>query len=128
MPSLDAPGYYDRAKFTAAGNADDFLKSLSIDDSIDDLGDVNEFPLGHLMLVNVTRDMIAEYVTREGDPWMSERRNFEPGWYIVKTDSNGLIWGIGYGEDCTFNEEAARADWNEALRVWIEWSDAHDEV
>lgn len=122
MPSLDAPGYYDRAKFTAAGNADQFFKRIDLDEAIDDCGSV-DMPLGHLMLVNVTRDMVAEYVSTCGDPWMSERRNFEPGWYIVRQDDNGLVWGIGYGEDCTFNEEQARHDWNEALRVWIAWSD-----
>ena len=128
MPSLDAPGHYDRAKFTAAGNADDFFKTLPIDYFIDDCGHQEEFPLGWVGLVKVDRDMIAEYVSNVGDPWISMTRNFEPGWYIVRLDSNGLVWGIGYGEDSTFNEEAARSDFNEALRIWVEWSDAHDEV
>lgn len=124
MPSLDAPGYYDRAKFTAAGRADDFLKSLDLDQYIDDFGDQNECPLGWVGLIEITSDMVAEYVSREGDPWLSERRNFEPGWYNVRMDSNGLVWGIGYGpSDSTFNEEAAREDFNEGLRAYIVWSD-----
>ena len=121
MPTLDNPGFYERAKFTAAGRADDFLKSLTPDDAIDDCGSVG-CPIGFVMLVEIDRDLIREYVSREGDPWLSMSSNFEPGWYIVKTDDNGLVWGIGYGPlDSTFNEEAARADFEEACNAYSEW-------
>lgn len=132
MPSIDAPTYYDRADGIAPGRADDFFKSLTPDDGIDDCGST-ESPVGHVMLVKVTRDMIAEYVTREGDPWLSERRNFAPGWYIVRSDDNGLVWGISYGGWCdehqdfcadTFSEQNARADYAEAEAIYAAWSES----
>jgi hypothetical protein len=122
MPNLEAPGFYERAKFTAAGRADDFLKSIEPDFYEAETSSV-ECPIGHVALVKIDRDMIAQYVSREGDPWMSEARNFEPGWYIVRSDDNGLVWGLGYGPlDSVFNEESARADFAEAEEAYAIWS------
>lgn len=120
MPSIEAPAYYDRAKFETSGRADDFLRSLDTSFAVAETSTV-ECPLGHLSLHLITRDQIAEYVSREGDPWMSEERNFSPGWYIVRTDEQGFIFGIGYGEDYVFNEEGARADFAEAEYAYAMW-------
>jgi hypothetical protein len=131
MPTPENPAYYDRASGTAPGRADAFFKGLTPDDAVDETGEVDA-PVGYVMLVKVDRDMIAEYVSREGDPWMSERRNFAPGWYIVRHDSNGLVWGIDYGGWCdehqafcadTSSEQNARADFAEAVSTYNEWLD-----
>lgn len=122
MPTLDNPGHFERSKHIAAGRADDFLKSYSPDYFLAETGNV-ESPIGFLALVDITREDIAEYVTREGDPWMSEARNFSPGWYLIKFDNNGLVWGIDYGGSSTFSEEAAREDFAEADRAYGEWLD-----
>lgn len=129
MPSMDAPAYYDRAKWTAAGRADDFLKWISPDYYEADTGSVEE-PIGWVGLIKIDRTLIAEYVSTFGDPWMSEALNFEPGWYIVRQDDNGLVWGLGYGGWCnqhdaicydTHAESSARADFEEAEQVSAHW-------
>lgn len=122
MPNLDAPGYYDRAKFETGSRADDFLRTITPDEAEDDTSSV-ECPIGHVMLVKIDRDMIRDYVSEAGDPWMSESRNFEPGWYIIRTDDRGFVFGIGYGPlDSTHNEELARADFAEAAEAYAIWS------
>ena len=123
MPSILAPDYYDRAAYETSTRADDFLMSLDNTKVLGETGSVTS-SLGHVSLVKITRDMIAEYVSAAGDPWMSERRNFEPGWYIVRLrvrDGVLTISGIGYGEDCVFNEEGARADFAEAVTAHENW-------
>lgn len=127
MPSILAPDFYERASYETSTRADNFLMSLDNTHVLAETGDVIS-PLGHLSLMNITRDMIAEYVSAAGDPWMSERRNFEPGWYIVRVRvRNGVltISGIGYGEDCVFNEEGARADFAEAVAAHEDWQARH---
>ncbi len=79
-------------------------------------GDV-ESPVGHFSLLKVERDDIARYVSAWGDPWVSEHRNFQPGWYILAVGSSGTIWAFHYESD----EELARKDFAEAQRVYSEW-------
>lgn len=123
MPCNLAPDFYERASYETSARADDFLMSLDDTQLLAETGNVAS-PLGHISLVHVTRDMLAEYVSAAGDPWMSERRNFEPGWYIVRVreEENGVkVTGIGYGEDCVFNEESARSDFAEAIIAHTYW-------
>lgn len=95
---------FNNAEYMAAGYADDFLKW------IDDLyyaeitGSVDE-PPGWCGLVHIDRDLIASYVSEAGDPWISERRNFTPGWYIIRIDSDGFVWGYHYAD-----QDAAESD------------------
>jgi hypothetical protein len=125
MPSIDAPFHYERADHIASSRADDFLKWLDDDEFEDTTGTV-ESPLGWVGLINIKRQTIRTWVSSQGDPWMSERRNFAPGWYVVRIDDNGLVWGLCYGEDCVYNEERARADFAEAEQVAAAWSYADD--
>lgn len=122
MPCNLAPDFYERASYETPARAENFLMSIDNTQVLAETGNVTS-PLGHISLVNITRDMIAEYVSAAGDPWMSERRNFEPGWYIVRVRVRDgiLISGIGYGEDYVFNEEGARADFAEAVAAHEIW-------
>jgi hypothetical protein len=129
MPSIAHPAYYERALWVAAGRADEFLKRIDTDEAEETCGRT-EAPIGHVMLVKVSTDMIREYVATAGDPWMSSAKNFEPGWYIVREDDNGLVWGLGYGGWCadhdafcadTSAEEQARADYAEAVEAHDAW-------
>ena len=134
MPSIENPTFYERADGIAPGRADEFFKRLDLDEVIEYTGDA-ESPVGFVQLVQVTREMIREYVSTVGDPWLSERRNFAPGWYITRQDDNGLIWAMSYGGWCdeheafctdTAAEEAARADYAEADTVYQSWLDLWD--
>lgn len=90
-------------------------------------GDV-ESPIGHFTLLEVTRSVIADYVSEWGDPWISEARNFSPGWYILVVGEDGTIWAFDYRGDGVFAEERARKDFREAQRVYSEWTaDVDDE-
>lgn len=135
MPTIENPTFYERADGTAPGRADQFLKWLDLDEYVADTGDVEQ-PLGWVGLIQITRDQIATWVSSQGDPWMSEARNFAPGWYIVRQDSNGLVWGMSYGGFCdqhqaycadTHAEESARADFAEAEAVAAAWWLADDQ-
>jgi len=120
MPSTDAPTHYERSKYILPSRADDFLKFIEEDWYEAVTGSV-ESPVGWVGLVHVDRDLIARWVAFAGDPWMSEARNFSPGWYIVRIDDNGLVFGIDYGGEETLAEENARADFDEADRTYMEW-------
>jgi len=129
MPSKTHPALYERAAFIAPGRADDFLKWLDENDAVEVTGACLA-PTGHVMLMLIDRDIISTWVSSQGDPWMSEGRNFTPGWYIVRTDDTGFVWGIGYGGWCemhddnctdTHAEELARADFAEAEAVYGAW-------
>lgn len=85
-----------------------------------------EGPVGHFTLREVTTSTIADYVSEHGDPWLSETRNFEPGWYIDVRGEDGTIWAFAYGSnEYTMPEEAARKDFAEAVRVHSEWQRDH---
>lgn len=137
MPSISAPTWYERADYVMSSRTDEFFKRLDLDEAVEYTGSTEE-PVGFVMLVQVTRQMIREYVSTAGDPWMSERRNFDAGWYITRQDDNGLIWAMSYGGACdehdgdfcadTHAEEQARADYNEANQVSLAWHDAEYEA
>ena len=132
MPSSDNPGWYERAEFICSDRTDAFFKWLDLDEYKANTGSV-EAPVGWVGLVCVTSDMIRTWVSSQGDPWMSERRNFDSGWYIVRQDDRGFLWAMSYGGGCdipghegelcadTRNEEAARADFAEAEAVYAAW-------
>lgn len=132
MPSTDAPTFYDRAGCIVASYADEFLRWLDRDEYIAVTGDV-ESPVGWVGIIKIDPRMIATWVSSAGDPWMSERRNFVPGWYIVRINECGLVWGLWYGGWCdqheafctdTHAEESAWADFNKAESVYDEWLDS----
>lgn len=118
MPSIENPTWYEHAIATAPGHADDFFKWLDEADAIDYTGDIAS-PVGHVMLYEVDSDIIATYVSTFGDPWMSEARNFNPGWYIIRQDDNGFVWGMEYDV-----EAYARADFNSAAELYAAWCES----
>ena len=133
MATLDNPGWYEHAEFTAPGHADPFFKWLDQDEYVSTTGDVDS-PLGWVGLIKVDEDQIRTWVSSQGDPWMSEARNFSAGWYIVRQDSNGLVWGLGYGGWCdqhqafcadTYAEQSARADFAETEAAYLAWGNSH---
>jgi hypothetical protein len=121
--------FFEHAESISSARADRFLKWIDPDYYIADTGHV-ESPMGHVALVQITPDMIANYVTSEGDPWMSQRINFAPGWFLIKTNSDGLVWGMEYGGFCdmhqafcadSFEEMKVRHDFAVVERQYAEW-------
>lgn len=108
--------HFGRAESVAAGHADPFLKW--IEDFEADSGNV-EAPTGWFALVHITRGTVADWVSQEGDPWMSERRNFTPGWYILQVNHLGFIHGWYYA-DAT----AAERDYADLDRAYGEWENS----
>lgn len=107
---------FERADHMAPGRADEFIKwVLAMSPVAYETGDV-ESTVGYVQLVNVERDLIASYVSERGDPWMSEGRNFAPGWYIFQRVDSGLVYGYAYRSDLT-----AMTDFIDAGREYERW-------
>lgn len=121
MPSTEAPTYYERCSGVCPSITDPFFQAISLGEAIEDTGDV-ESPVGFVALVKVDEDLIQWY--RESvNVWATEDDELpDEGWYVVRKDDNGLVWAMDYGEDCTFNEEKARADFAEAVNTYERWT------
>lgn len=130
MPTINNPTHYERCSGIAPGREDWLFNLITPDDSISDTGRT-EAPTGHVSLVeldpwliNRLRDDYAEGITAQSLRDLTTYGMPDPGWYIIRRDDNGLIWGIWYGRlDSTFNEERARADYAEAEATYAAWDD-----
>ena len=120
---------FEHANFIGSARGDAFFRWLDPDQWVADTGNV-EAPTGHVALVQVSAELIREYVSSAGDPWMSERRNFTPGWYLVKTNEQGTVWAFGYDGWCewheafcadSFEEMKARHDFAVIEKQYAEW-------
>src|SRR5207253_7646921 len=104
QPTMNHEVYlFEHCNGLAVARADAFFKWLDPDQWVSDTGNV-EAPTGHVALVQVDRQLIREYVSSAGDPWMSEDRNFAPGWYLVKTNEQGILWAYEYGGWCRLHD------------------------
>jgi hypothetical protein len=108
---------------------DDFLKWIDEIYYESVTGSV-ESSTGWVDLIKIGPDLIALYVSALGDPWMSERRNFAPGWFLVQINDQGLAWGHEYGGFCdihqnfcadSFEEMKVRHDMGVVERAYAEW-------
>jgi len=99
-----------------SSRADDFLRYYLTENPGDESGHV-EAPTGYFAKVQIVQSEIAEWVSSEGDPWMSERRNFAPGWYIIQVNNLGFVHGFQYP-----SQEAAQTDFDEADREYEVWA------
>ncbi len=99
--------------------SDEFIKrQIAKQEEYDSNGNV-EAPTGWFAELDIEPPMIARYVSEVGDPWMSEIRNFPSGLFIVKQDSDGLVWAYHYEDQATLD-----ADYAEADAAYAEWLDA----
>lgn len=73
---------------------------------------------GYFVQAEVTRDDIRSYVAYAGDPWMSEHRNLEPGFYLIKVNGDGLIWAYQYA-----SKAMARVDFDLLADVYGDYLD-----
>lgn len=128
-------GAYDREPFGSLaehgtpGLADDFFRYHDKERTLVlDGGDV-ESPQGFFELLEVRPEVVAEYASRMGDPWVTMASNFPTGWYILQTNSDGILTGHYYGsQDATIPEEKARSDFGKLEEAYAEWSNLENEV
>ena len=100
-----------------SSHADDVLRHLA--HNTDEYTGQDEF--GYTVtIMQISRGDIAEAVSAVGNPWASEQRNFDFGWYLVKISDNGLVWGwyYGYGPD---SGDTARRDYEQVERAYLNW-------
>ena len=121
MPSMEAPQHYERSKGIMPGEFDPFFKYVEPDFYEAETGNV-ESPLGWVGLLRVDQSLIESMETYA---WPIDCP--EEGWYIVRINDHGLVWGMTYGGTDTFPEEGARADFAEAEKVYAEWCRIEDE-
>lgn len=112
-----------------SSRADDFFRYHDQERTmVEEDGDVASM-IGHFTLREVTRSVIADYVSEYGDPWASMQSNLPTGWYIDVRGEDGTVWAFYYGdEDYTLPEEAARKDFAEASRVYTDWTSDIDDA
>lgn len=122
MPSMEAPQHYDRSKAIMGSEFDPFFRYVSPDYYEADTG-TTDSPLGWVGLLRVDASTIA--ATKADYTWPIDAP--PEGWYIVRINDQGLVWGISYGGTDTFSEESARADFAEAERTYTRWMDLTDE-
>lgn len=124
MPTIDAPTHYDRSKGIMHSSTDAFFQWFyGTDRFTSDTGSV-ESSLGWVALCHVEPSDVADYLA---DPYTNDNPpqllgEITEGWYIIRTDDNGFIWAMTYG-DGTLAEEGARADFAEAEATYAAWSD-----
>lgn len=117
MPSIESPTHYERSKGIAHRSTDEFFKFVESDDYCGN----TESPLGYVMLVNVDGEMLDSFLETTTDGATPDQ-----GWYVTRTDDNGIVWAMIYGTG-VFAEEGARADYAEAEKVASAWDRADDQ-
>lgn len=123
MPSSLEPAYYDRPHDTAVPRLDYFMK-WATEHSVAETGEVDS-PVGYVALVPIDNDLLAVWFTEESNNGYSYPTEDEQGWYIVRIDSNGLVWGLHYGDHGTYAEQNARLDFAEAEKTYEAWGERH---
>lgn len=131
MPSIEAPTHYERSKGIMPGRFDGFFKWLDPDFYVDNTGHV-EAPVGFVALIEVTDKDIVNWYESQGmsleemrDHLSLEDYPLDAGWYVTRTDDNGLIWAMTYGQGA-LAEEQARADFTDAVALFDIWFSADD--
>lgn len=133
MPTLEAPRYYEHSKGILPGRYDWFFRYLPESAVVGNGGETGEVesPLGFVTIIEVDEEIQQEFMQTHSitpDLCHTCRNNAgvpDTGWYVLCTDSNGIIFAMEYGEG-TLAEEGARADFAEAESVYSEWLDEVD--
>lgn len=111
---------------------DEFFRQLDPDRYEADTGEM-EAPVGWIGLIEVTETDLMSYIERHGPQSASDHGTVSdlmadgltPGWYIVRINSDGLIWAMSYRSGAPA-WECARADFAEAERTYAIGADATD--
>lgn len=113
------------AMHTASSRADDFFKEMlggnliALESCMDrETGNVEWH--GWFATMEVTREDVMAYVSCYGDPWISEHRNLNTGWYIVKQNNDGLVWAFAYA-----SKGLADVDFEKIEALYAEESNDH---
>lgn len=97
--SLSERQFFANADHEAADRSDSLLRWANGGAFVHtETGSATEWDF-HLSKIYISGDIVAQYASENGDPWVTESRNFTPGWYLVKTNSDGLVWGYRYASE-----------------------------
>lgn len=115
------------AEHTAPGRADSLLRYIANQDTGPWTAGHVEASTGWFMTTMIDSTDIAEYASEFGDPWITEQHNFEPGYYMIQINNDGLIWGHYYGPPNIGHQwdniprRRMLADFNRMVRLFREW-------
>lgn len=106
---------FARAQYTLAGHGDPFLRFILPEATMF----TGEDQYGMTVSVMcITGEDIASYVSFAGDPWASMERNIPRGWYLIRQNSDGIVWGFFYGDD----HKGCIDDYTEFEEEYLRWS------
>lgn len=120
MPSLEAPAYYGRASSIAPEKYDHFFKWLP-NDFYESTTSIVDCPIGWVGLVKLDESAKRLHARELKDASYGDYP--DSGWYNIRINGDGLVFGIYYGPDATLNEEKARADFAEAEAAYLKWDE-----
>lgn len=109
---------FSNAQWLMPSRTDDFFKWVlgTQGGSIQETGNV-EAPTGWVGRVEVTRLDVQEYVSDSGDPYISQAGVIDRGWYLIRQNSDGLIWSHFYA-----SQGLAQVDFERVEAAYGDWS------
>lgn len=109
--------HFPNAVSTAHERHDSMLREFSTDVVEAQTGDV-ESPNGWIGLVTINTVLLETYAVTHGE----DVRDFTPGVYLLRINSDGLIWGMRYATREKADSDFAALD--VAYDTWMRESDA----
>lgn len=110
--------------YTMPGYSDDFFRYVDRESTVIQSDGETDSPIGYFELMQIESEDISTYVSEYGDPWASS--NIKPGWYLVVTNSDGIIFAYSVGQPHQ-SERPCRAAYDALERAFEEWTLATDE-
>ena len=88
---------FENSTHLAPSRSDSLLRyALNAVFSYDEAGSTEPPSTFYYAKIYIEPSLVAEYASAEGDPWVTEGRNFNTGWYIIRQNSDGIVWGHYY--------------------------------
>lgn len=94
---------FPNADHVAAANADLLFRTLAHHED-EFTGDVTTVGWA-VTKVYADRFSIAGFASAYGDPWVTEARNVAPGYYLVKVNSDGIVWAMHYTDKALWESD-----------------------
>jgi len=109
---------FTRAEFITAAHGDDVLRAVLPDGQMFTGSDTFGYTV---TIMHLGRLELATTAAAVGNPWATENRNMPRGWYLIKQNSDGLVWGHYYGDE-EDSEANAFKDFAEVEQAYDTWA------